>query len=1501
VGPVLSVKSGHSADYLTGAVAAGRENYYTGAVAAGEPPGRWYGRGAEALGLSGLVDHQDMQALYEHYLDPRDPAFRTPEAWGEAATLGHTGRAYLSEEEIYAAALKADPGASPERRAELRIEAGRRARRNVAFLDATFSVQKSVTVLHTAFEAQEVQARLAAEAAQAAEIAASVAGDTAAVTEHVTEHTRARTAEQSWATYRRAVEDAIWAGNQAGLDYLAEHAGYSRVGHHGGAAGRYVDAHDWTVASFFQHDSRDHDPQLHIHNAILNRVQGPDGEWRTLDSRALHAFRAAAGAVAERTLEEHLTRAIGVRFAARPDGKAREIVGIPQGVMDLFSSRRRAITAKTATMVAAFETRFGRAPNSLELDRLQRQATFATRNAKSHDGETTQARLERWDRELRAEVAGGLGQVAADVLRLRPDPATAEGPVRWSPAGVVAAALAEVQAGRSAWTRSDLTRAISNQLPDQLGISDVGELGRLLNGLTEAGLEAAVRLDVDRPGTETLPGQLRLADGRSAYQAPAGGLYATPAHVHSERLLAAAAGGPAPAIDADTVRQFLATLAGSGIRLGEDQAAAVRGVLTSGAAIETLVGPAGTGKSFVVGALTKAWQDPALWDGTGRKVIGLATSQVATDILAGEGLAARNIARFLATQARLAEGRPSGEDLAWRLHAGDLVVVDESSMVSTADLAAVHQHVAKAGAKLLLTGDHRQLAAVGAGGAMDLLVGTAPSYELVEARRFSAEWERAATLRLREGDPTVLGEYHKQGRLLDAGAVEQAEASAARAYVADTLGAKGSLLIVDTNEQAARLSAQVRAELIRLGQVQEEGSVRLGMQNTWAGVGDLVQARRNGWHLIGVNGNRRAPVNRELYLVTAINADGGLTVAPANTWGAEWSQSLTLPADYVAQDVALGYAVTVHAAEGLTVDTAHAVITPRTSLEALYVALSRARENNTAHVATRTVPADAPTGTVNQAVHRNPGAVLADIFDHADPQRSALAVATEAAEQAGSVRTAAELLVDAVELATAGRTAGWLDQLVTDRHLTLQQRVSLAAEDGGTTLTRILRRAELAGHDPQHILTQAVTCRPLDGARQITNVIHHRIADTVTLDPVGDTYTDWLPRTGDPDWDAYLTHLAAAAEERRAQLGANAAMEAPQWAVEALGPVPANDAERGAWESRAGTVAAHRELTGHHDPATALGAAPKAGQVEAYASWRAAWRALGQPQADRAEREMSDGQLRVRVRAYEREEAWAPRYVANELAGTRQAAQRHRQAAALHAEEARAAADPDQRAAASERAGQAAALADLLQTRVSELEAADQARAVWLVHTAETRAAADRAEAELAERGTREGRDEVLVTAEEWLAAQAEAVRAEDPHRTVTDEADLADVRAEQAADLAAVAATSLPLDPEYVVETDVADIRDLAAAEPPQAAEDDVRVPSAEETAVAVERAHRALVEIDQRQAADERRAADQARAEQLARWHTDDVDRSADMTAGHSDTLDSVPQLGIPTPLDG
>src|SRR4051812_22634548 len=189
---VLRITRGYSPEYLLKEVATGRENYYTGAVAEGEPPGRWWGAGAELLGLTGLVDAQDMRAVYERFLDPREDGFNDPERWDEVFTLGHTGRKYLSEDELYDLALEREPNATPERRAELRVEAGRNARHNVAFYDLTFSVSKSITLLHTAFEAQEVAARRAGDEETA----------------------------QAWGRFRQAVEDAIWAGNNAGLAYL---------------------------------------------------------------------------------------------------------------------------------------------------------------------------------------------------------------------------------------------------------------------------------------------------------------------------------------------------------------------------------------------------------------------------------------------------------------------------------------------------------------------------------------------------------------------------------------------------------------------------------------------------------------------------------------------------------------------------------------------------------------------------------------------------------------------------------------------------------------------------------------------------------------------------------------------------------------------------------------------------------------------------------------------------------------------------------------------------------------------------------------------------------------------------------------------------------------------------------------------------------------------------------------------------------------------------------
>lgn len=119
---------------------------------------------------------------------------------------------------------------------------------------------------------------------------------------------------------------------------------------------------------------------------------------------------------------------------------------------------------------------------------------------------------------------------------------------------------------------------------------------------------------------------------------------------------------------------------------------------------------------------------------------------------------------------------------------------------------------------------------------------------------------------------------------------------------------------------------------------------------------------------------------------------------------------------------------------------------------------------------------------------------------------------------------------------------------------------ALAAEDRTTGLTALLRRVELAGHDPKQVWTDAVGRRSLDDARQITSVLHSRISDRVTLDPMGDTFREWTPSVEDPQWQTYLSTLA-----------------------------------RAAWEERVASVAAYRELVGHDDETEPLGQPPRPG------------------------------------------------------------------------------------------------------------------------------------------------------------------------------------------------------------------------------------------------------------------------------------------------------------------
>ena len=156
-------------------------------------------------------------------------------------------------------------------------------------------------------------------------------------------------------------------------------------------------------------------------------------------------------------------------------------------------------------------------------------------------------------------------------------------------------------------------------------------------------------------------------------------------------------------------------------------------------------------------------------------------------------------------------------------------------------------------------------------------------------------------------------------------------------------------------------------------------------------------------------------------------------------------------------------------------------------------------------------------------------------------------------------------------------------------------------------------------------------------------------------------------------------------------------------------------------------------------------------------------------------------------------------------------------------------------------------------------------------------------------------------------------MQAEDPHRDITAEHDLTDLEEQRTRDQHTARRPRRRGRRETAAEPAPRDIRQEAADEPARDDDQDtdvVRVPSADETAESVRRAHRALDELKQRKAIEDRRAADEARArdDEVARWHSDDHGAdatddaaTADRPTGRADRsgIDDAPVLEV-TPVD-
>ena len=517
---IATLSKGYDLDYIWKQVEASLAKevagyYIKASETGGEPPGRWWGPGAQALGLEPgqVVEREPYDLLFGERRAPDGTQLGKPPGRGRKAA------------DLFAALLAAEPHATRERKQELRLEATRRARQSPLFFDLTLSLSKSISIFHASLGEN---ARLAREA-----------GDEAG--------------ERYWSGLVAEVDAMIYQAVHAGFGYFQREAGYTRTGSHGKRVngretGQWHEA-DLAVAHWLQHTSRDGDMQLHVHSQIAHVARTvTDGKWRAPDSLGYNEHVGAVAAITAQHLEEALTSRFGIEWTAREDGNGFEISGISGEMMRVFSSRRESITADLRARAARFEQRYGRAPSQRELAQLAQASNFATR--KSKEGALDAAQLHAgWADKLARTLGVPLASVAPSVWHADAGRADAHQPRDAAAAGAVPdeltlsraaqQAVALAQQEKSTWTRPDLVKYLGRVLP-RTGRDPV-QAAALLEDLADRALRSEFEpvLCLEAPEPAEVPRSLLRADGRSVYRRHGGTRYAMRAQLAMEDRMVA--------------------------------------------------------------------------------------------------------------------------------------------------------------------------------------------------------------------------------------------------------------------------------------------------------------------------------------------------------------------------------------------------------------------------------------------------------------------------------------------------------------------------------------------------------------------------------------------------------------------------------------------------------------------------------------------------------------------------------------------------------------------------------------------------------------------------------------------------------------------------------------------------------------------------------------------------------------------------------------------------
>ena len=644
--------------------------------------------------------------------------------------------------------------------------------------------------------------------------------------------------------------------------------------------------------------------------------------------------------------------------------------------------------------------------------------------------------------------------------------------------------------------------------------------------------------------------------------------------------------------------------------------------------------------------------------------MGITPSQSARNTLAAGGIESFNSAQFL--------GHLPGQRGALGhlpVAKGTLLAVDEASMMSSLDLADIIALAAEHDAKVILAGDTGQLQAVQNGGGMTLLAARLGFARLAEPVRFRESWEQAATLRLRDGDATVLSEYDQHARITG-GTPEQITDTAAADYVALTLQGTDVLLMAAGHSQRRELSRRIRDDLMRLGRVSPGPAVRIA-DGTRASAGDLIVCTRND-HAVEAGEPGRMLANGDLLHVDDVLPDGLLVRraldADPETGRRRWTDRQFLYANF--HDAELGYAVTDHAAQGRTVHTGLALITGTEDRQHAYVALSRGTHHNHAYVCTASpkradiIPDPRPAPELERYDRLTNASRVNGHGSRAHEHEEAISVLPDVLARDGQELSASQTwrqaLSDADHLALLH--AIWTAETAPAREARYQDMLAdvlppqwqAGPSHQARWLWRTLRAVELAGLDARAVLHEAVRERDLSGARDITAVIDARIRRrTRSIVPLpAPAWSEQIPAIADVERRTYAVQIAALMDQRKRRIGEHIASTTPPWTASALGSVPDDPAARLEWERRAASVGAYRELSGYASPTDPVGLEPVTGSPELRAAWYEAAAALGR--ADSADvRNMPDGQLIQLRETYPLDTAWAPQWTGDELRRSR--------------------------------------------------------------------------------------------------------------------------------------------------------------------------------------------------------------------------------------------------------